>query len=276
MSLIGPTAPPELHVMSYNIRRRMPTLNPVMADRWSRRQPLLQELLETEQPTLLGVQEALPEQANFVRHALGDRYRSIGHGREKNGRGEGCPIFYDRERVRLLDFTQTALSDTPDVQGSTSWGNRTPRVIVDATFADVTTDRKFHFVNTHFDNRSRQSRLRSADRLRDVVLASGLPGIVTGDFNVDADAEAHGVLLEDGKLVDAWSHVDARITEVWGTFLDYHPPQHDHKRIDWILTTPGITVKKVGINVSRSKRGWGSDHAAVQAVVRLDRLPGNY
>lgn len=269
MSLIGPTAPPELHVMSYNIRRRMPTLNPVMADRWGRRRPLLQELLEAEQPVLLGVQEALPEQANFVRHALGDRYRSIGHGREKDGRGEGCPIFYDRERVRLLDFTQTALSDTPDIQGSTSWGNRTPRVVVDATFADVASDKKFHFVNTHFDNRSRSSRLRSADRLRDVVLASGLPGIVTGDFNVDADAEAHAILLDDGKLVDTWSHIDARITEVWGTFLDYRPPQHDHKRIDWILATPGITVDRVGINVSRSKKGWASDHAAVQAVLRL-------
>lgn len=269
MSLIGPIPPPGLHVMSYNIRRRMPTLYPVMADRWAHRRPLLAELLEAEQPVLLGVQEALPEQASFVRHSLGDRYRSIGIGREKDGRGEGCPIFYDRERVRLLDWTQTALSDTPDIQGSTTWGNRTPRVIVDATFADVATEKRFHFVNTHFDNRSVKSRLRSAERLREVALISGLPCVVTGDFNVDAEAEAHGILLADGKLIDTWNHVNARITEVWGTFLDYRPPQHDHKRIDWILTTPGIAVDTVGINVSRSTKGWASDHAAVQAVVTL-------
>lgn len=269
MSLIGPTAPPELHVMSYNIRRRMPTLYPVLADRWTHRRPLLKQLLTAEQPALLGVQEALPEQAIFVRQALGDRYRSVGHGREKDGRGEGCPIFYDRERLRLLDWTQTALSDTPDVHGSTTWGNRTPRMIVDATFADAATEIRFHFVNTHFDHRSRLSRLRSAERLRAVVLASGLPSVVTGDFNVDAATEPHDMLLAGGELVDSWSRVDARITEHWGTFLDYHPPKHDRKRIDWILTTPGVTVEKVGINVTRFDAGWPSDHAGVQAVVRL-------
>jgi hypothetical protein len=30
-----------------------------------------------------------------------------------------------------------------------------------------------------------------------------------------------------------------------------------------------VTVEKVGINVARFERGWPSDHAAVQAVVRL-------
>jgi len=269
MPLIGPTPPPELQVMSYNIRRRMTNLNPVLADRWPHRQPLLQQLLEDEHPSILGVQEALPAQADFVREALGERYRSIGHGREKNGRGEGCPIFFDRDRVRLIDFTQSMLSDTPDVQGSTTWGNRTPRVIVDATFADVATGVRFHFINSHFDNRSRTSRLRSADRLRDVALASGLPAIITGDFNTDAHSEVHTALLGDGRLVDAWDVAHTRITEVWGTFLDYRPPQHNHKRIDWILATPGITVEKVGINTTRYDKGWPSDHAAVQAVVRL-------
>ncbi len=270
MPLVGPTPPPDLHVMSYNIRRRMPTLYPVMADRWPHRQPLLRRLLEEEQPALLGVQEALPEQANFVRHSLGERYRSVGHGREEGGRGEGCPIFYDRERVRLIDWVQTALSDTPDVQGSTTWGNRTPRVIVDATFVDVPTDIRFHFVNTHFDNRSRRSRMLSAARLRSVALATGLPTIVTGDFNVDAGAEPHQMLLAGGQLVDTWDAADRRLTEMWGTFLDYHQPRHDRKRIDWILTTPGVTVEKAGINTTRYEKGWPSDHAAVQAVVRLD------
>ncbi|MBK4347129.1 endonuclease/exonuclease/phosphatase family protein [Lacisediminihabitans changchengi] len=271
MPLMGPTPPPELHVMSYNIRRRMTNLNPVLADRWPHRQPLLKQLLEEERPSILGVQEALPEQATFVRHALGEQYRSIGHGREKNGRGEGCPIFYDRERVRLIDFTQTMLSDTPDAQGSSTWGNRTPRVIVDATFADVATETRFHFINTHFDNRSRTSRLRSADRLRDVALVSGLPTIITGDFNTDANSEVHTALLGDGRLVDTWDAADRRVTEVWGTFLDYHPPKHDHKRIDWILTTPGVSIEKVGINTTRFDRGWASDHAAVQAVIRVAR-----
>jgi endonuclease/exonuclease/phosphatase family metal-dependent hydrolase len=101
------------------------------------------------------------------------------------------------------------------------------------------------------------------------VLASGLPTVVTGDFNVDGGTEAHEVLLEGGALVDTWSDADARITEKWGTFLNYQPPQHDRKRIDWVLATPDVKVEKVGINVAKFKHGWPSDHAAVQAVVRL-------
>lgn len=268
-AIIGPVAAPDLHVMTYNIRRRMPHLMPRSPDRWVHRRPLLKRLLDAEQPALLGVQEALFEQANFVRHALGEHYRSIGYGREANKGGEGCPILYDARRLRVLDWQQTALSDTPDVPGSTSWGNRTPRLVVDAIFRDLATGIEFQAVNTHLDNRSRISRLHSADVLRRLVQASPLPTIMTGDFNTDAETDPYDELTGQGLLLDTWDTAEERLTEVWGTFLDYRPPEHDRKRIDWILVTPGIAVLKAAINVTRYEGGWPSDHAPVQAVVNL-------
>ena len=268
-AIIGPVAAPDLHVMSYNIRRRMPHIMPHSPDRWVHRRPLLKRLLEAEQPALFGVQEALFEQASFVRHALGEHYRSIGYGRETNKGGEGCPIFYDSRRLRVLEWRQTALSDTPDVPGSTSWGNRTPRLVVDATVRDLATGIEFQAVNTHLDNRSRASRLRSADVLRRIVQASPLPTIMTGDFNTDAETEPYDQLTGQGLLLDSWDTAETRLTEVWGTYLNYQPPEHDHKRIDWILVTPGITVLRAAINVTRYEGGWPSDHAPVQAVVNL-------
>jgi len=268
-AVIGPVTAPGLHVMSYNIRRRLPHLNPRSPDRWVHRHPLLKRLLETEQPALLGVQEALFEQANFVRHALGERYHSIGHGREANKGGEGCPIFYDSHRLRVLGWRQTALSNTPDVPGSTSWGNRTPRIVIDAVFHDLDTGIEFQAVNTHLDNRSRTSRLRSAVELRRIVSASPLPAIVTGDFNTDAETDPYDELSGRGLLLDSWDTAQRRLTEVWGTFPNYRPPEHDRKRIDWILTTPTVAVLSAAINVTRYDGGWPSDHAAVQAVVRL-------
>ncbi|MHA6695285.1 endonuclease/exonuclease/phosphatase family protein [Homoserinimonas sp. A520] len=272
-ALIGPVAAPGLHVMTYNIRRRLPHLMPRSPDRWVHRQPLLRRLLQAEQPALLGVQEALFDQAGFVRHTLGEHYRSIGHGREANTGGEGCPIFYDSRRLRVLSWRQTALSDTPDVPGSTSWGNRVPRIVVDATMRDLDTGIEFQAVNTHLDHKSRSSRLRSADALRQIVSASTLPTIMTGDFNTAADTDPYDALTGEGLLVDTWDVTQKRLTEVWGTFLDYRQPEHDRKRIDWILVTPGITVEKAAINVSRYEKGWPSDHAAVQAVVSLS-VPG--
>src|SRR5690554_5709426 len=268
-ALIGPVEAPGLHVMSYNIRRRLPSLMPRSPDRWARRRPLLRRLLRTEQPALIGVQEALFEQAQSLRQALGEHYHSIGHGREANMGGEGCPIFYDSRRLRVLEWRQTALSDTPEVPGSTSWGNRIPRIVVEATMRDLDTGIEFQAVNTHLDHHSRTSRLRAADELRGIVLASPLPTIMTGDFNTDADTDPYDALTGHGLLVDTWDVTQERVTEVWGTFLNYRPPRHPRKRIDWVLVSPEVEVLKAGINVRRYEEGWPSDHAAVQSVVRF-------
>lgn len=269
LPFIGHVDAPGLHVMSYNIRRRIPHLNPRSPDRWEHRKPLLRRLLGTEVPALLGVQEALPDQADFVRRSLGARYGVIGYGRQADRRGEGCPIFYDRERLVLLGWEQTALSDTPLAQASTTWGNRVPRVVVDARFRDLVTGMEFQAVNTHFDHISRISRLRSAELLHSIVAASDLPTVVTGDFNTDVGSRPYTALTDSGHLVDSWYAAAERLSVVWGTFLDYKPPVRERKRIDWILVSPGIVVEKVGINVVRYDGGWPSDHAPVQAVLRF-------
>jgi endonuclease/exonuclease/phosphatase family metal-dependent hydrolase len=267
--LIGPVEAPDLHVMSFNIRRRMSHLIPGSPDRWERRRPLLQRLLESEQPALLGVQEALPDQAGFVRHALGVRYRSVGFGRNANGRGEGCPLFYDTERLHLIEWSQTALSDTPRVPGSTSWGNWVPRVIVVAILLDMSTGHEFRAMNTHFDHRSRRSRVHSAEVVRQRVAASSMPALVMGDFNTDSGTLPFDVITGRRTLVDTWDSAAERVSDSWGTFPDYHAPRRDRKRIDWILASPTITVLKAGVNVARFDGGWPSDHAPVQAVVRI-------
>ncbi|TFB99537.1 hypothetical protein E3O42_13355 [Cryobacterium adonitolivorans] len=56
-SLIGRVSAPDLHVMTYNIRRRVPTLRRGSADRWDTRKLLLQRLLAA--PDLL--QQPAPE-----------------------------------------------------------------------------------------------------------------------------------------------------------------------------------------------------------------------
>lgn len=283
LPFIGPVDAPGLHVMSYNIRRRIRHFNPRSPDLWAHRKPLLARLLENEQPAVLGAQEALPDQANFVRRSLGKRYGVVGYGRQQDRRGEGCPIFYDRDRLLLLGWEQTALSDTPLVQASSTWGNRVPRVVVDARFRDLVTGHDFQVVNTHFDHVSRLSRLRSAERLREIVASSGLPAIATGDFNTDVGSGPYDVLMgaDDpgaargaGVLTDTWYNAAERLSVVWGTFLDYKPPVRERKRIDWILTSPGVTVEQVGINVVRYEGGWASDHVPVQAVLHFGRRGG--
>ncbi|WP_228721037.1 endonuclease/exonuclease/phosphatase family protein [Arthrobacter sp. 260] len=273
--LIGPVAAPDYHVMTFNIRRSMPHLRPGHRDSWAVRAPLVTRLLQDERPTLLGVQEALPVQLDAVQSGLGSTYTGIGRGRNADGQGEQCPLFYDRSRLSLLDWEQLALSNTPTVPGSTSWGNRIPRIAVRAVFSDLRSGQEFTVINTHLDHLSKRSRLYSADTLRHLVQDTKLPGIVMGDFNVDAPSGAYDVLTEGGRLADTWRAANRQLTEQWGTFPHYGKPQRGTKRIDWILATEDFSVQRAGINVTRYGGAWPSDHAPVQAVLTPGGRPGS-
>lgn len=267
--LIGPVAAPGLQVMTYNIRRRMQHLVPTSPDRWATRKWLMRDLLRAERPTVLGTQEAMLEQARFVLDSLGPTYRRIGYGRGANKTGEGCPIFYDSERLALLDWSQQALSDAPHQPGSIGWGNWVPRIVVRAVFRDLATGAEFVSLNTHFDQRSQRARMKSADAIRRILSSSPLPTLITGDFNTDVGSDPHQRILVDGALVDTWHAATSRLSEVWGTFPNYGEPRHDSKRIDWILASSTIDVEQAAINLTRFGGAWPSDHAPVQAVVRI-------
>ena len=272
--LMGATAPPALHVMSWNIRRRVSHLLPRAADRWDVRAPRLRALLQAERPTLLGVQEALADQAHFVRASLGAGYRFVGQGRGARGNGESCPLFYDERRLELLAWDQAALSDQPTRPGSTSWGNVIPRIAVCATFRDRATDKRFQAINTHFDHLSGRSRLLSALAVGRMAAASTLPTVVTGDLNAGEGSPPLLRLLSERQLVDVWDAAHSHASVRWGTFAGYRTPRPQGRRIDWILVSPDCRVDRAGINAQRCDGGWASDHLPVQALLSLPGTAG--
>jgi len=265
-AMIGPVSPPDLHVMTLNVRRRFDRRMRRLADRWDVRRPALEALLRSERPTLLGVQEARPDQAAVI-SALG--YRFAGLPETGRGRDEGCPLFYEDERLELLDWTQEALSDHPEVAGSTSWGNLIPRIMVWARMRDRATNAELLVINTHLDHLSLRSRLRSAVVIRERVAAQALPAIVMGDLNASQRSRPVRELLRGGVLTDAWTAASTLLTPQWGTFPNYRSPKVGGTRIDWITVTPTIDVQRAGINAGRFQGQWPSDHLPVQAVVRL-------
>ncbi|MDR6906967.1 endonuclease/exonuclease/phosphatase family metal-dependent hydrolase [Agromyces sp. 3263] len=272
-ALIGPVPAPELHVMTYNIRRRLPHVLPGSPDRWSTRRPLVRRILAAEQPTILGVQEALADQVDDVGDALGSRYRWIGFGRNPSGRGERCPIFYDDDRLELRQWRQFALSSTPEVAGSRSWGNLVRRVVVTAEFTDRATGARVLASNTHLDHLSTRSRLESARYLvaRATAASAADPEatiVLTGDVNADVDSAVHRRLTETGVLRDTWEAATERLTPQWGTFSNYRRLRQGGKRIDLILVGPGVVVERTGINAVRFDGAAASDHEPVQAVIR--------
>ncbi|WP_431779275.1 endonuclease/exonuclease/phosphatase family protein [Microbacterium aurantiacum] len=278
LPVIGPVPAPGIHVMTFNIRRRSSRPGGPIADRWERRRALVAELLRAEQPAVLGIQEAMPDQADAVGLALGDTYRRLGRGREREGHGEGCPIFVDAARFDILAHRQVALSETPEVPGSRGWFAAAPRTAVIATLRDRATGSACDVVNTHFDHVSPLARVRSAEQIRRMVVKGGRPVVVLGDLNAGAGSRPLRVLLGDGLLADAWSRAAVRRTPEWGTRPNYRRPRADARRIDWILVGGvdgghgGIEVDVVAINGESVRGRWPSDHLPVQAVLRLPPL----
>lgn len=268
-ALIGPLPAPALHVMSWNIRRRTFALHPRRADRWAHRAPKLRSLLLTERPSLLGAQEVLSDQARYLADTLGEGYRAVGHGRGPRGGGEASPIYYDADRLELLDWEQCALSDTPHRPGSRSWGNLIPRSLVSARFRDRATSTAFLAMNTHLDHLSQRSRLRAAQSIRHRVTISSLPVVFMADMNARPNNAAIQTLLDPRVLADTWSTAAQRLGEEWGTFTNYREPRLDRPRIDFIMASPEVSVIRAGINAERHHGGWASDHLPVQAVLHL-------
>lgn len=269
MTGYAPVGPPLLQVMTFNVRRPVGALAWRSADRWSARRPRLVQLLQTARPTVLGLQEVMPTQASDIRSALGGRYAMIGRGRGPEGRGEGCPLAYDRTRLALVEHRQWALSATPDVAGSRSWGNLVPRIAVTARFLDHDTGAEFAVVNTHLDPFSRRSRRRSAEALRTHVTGLGVPAVLIGDMNADAGSPALAALRSGGVLRDAWEVAARRASPPWGTFADYRTPRLGRPRLDWILVTAGIRVAEIAVDGARYGGGWASDHLPVHATVEV-------
>ena len=269
--LIGPAGLGDLHVMTFNVRVESGASRPGEPDHWPDRIPAVQQLLRGEQPTLLGVQEALLHQLDVLAEALPPSYRSVGYGREGGGRGEHMSILYDAGRLRLLAWDQFWLSDTPTLIGSASWGNRITRTAIWAHFLDLSTGVEFVMVNTHLDHESPEARLRSAQVLRDLAGSfEGRPTLMTGDFNAPAAAsDPFWVLTGSGFLRDTWFSAARRLTPGYATSPRYRRPWPGGKRLDWILTAGAVEVARTAINPFTLNGRWPSDHLPVQALVRF-------
>ncbi|WP_326597717.1 endonuclease/exonuclease/phosphatase family protein [Streptomyces sp. NBC_01803] len=273
-TVIGAAGGDRLHVVSCNVRYDAGA-GVGTPDSWADRRPVLAAFLRGERPTVLGVQEALYHQVGQVAADLPRHYDWIGLGREGGGRGEFMAVYFDTRRVEPLDYDHFWLSDTPDVIGSTSWGNTIVRMATWVRFRDRRTGRLFAHVNTHLDHRSEHARQRGAVLIRDRIAGfdPALPVVLTGDFNAPAEtSEAYRTLTGDGVLADTWL-AGRRVTPAWGTFPHYGDPVPGGTRIDWILVNRHVEVLKVAINTFRVDGRWPSDHTPVQALVRLAATP---
>lgn len=257
-----------IRIMSFNLRYG--TANDG-DNRWELRKDLVVETIRGLDPDILGTQETLPFQAEFLQQHLTDHVY-IGRSREPdNANGEQCGIFIRKNRFYDLEQGHFWLSETPDVPGSKSWDSSLPRMVTWLKLFDRTTGRTLYVFNTHFDHRGSKAREESAKLVRDriVHLPKDARVVLTGDFNCGEDSAPYRSLLAKPAsflLVDSYRHTHPEKSRNEGTFNGF-TGQMAGARIDWIIANSNLKIWSADI-VRHSKDGrYPSDHFPVTAVV---------
>lgn len=261
------TIPGDVSVMSFNIRYGTAADG---ANSWPNRQVQVIRVIERHQPDILGVQEALDFQLQEMATKL-PQYARVGVGRD-DGRsaGEFSAILYRRSRFEVREQGTFWFSSTPEVPGSTGWGNNITRICTWARLSDRETGRSFYVYNVHLDHESAPSRERSAELLAQRVRERGSGGavIIMGDFNSGEDAVPVRYLLSQLALTDTFGklHPDSTGVATYHAFTG----RTDGARIDHILVSAEFTIRSAGIDRSNEAGLYPSDHYPVHAIMGLE------
>lgn len=268
LGLAQATTNTTLCVMTYNMRYA----SDKTPNAWPQRRPLMREMITNVAPDIMGTQEGLHAQLQDLARDLPD-YDWTGVGRDDGKiKGEFMAVFYRKTRLEALATNHFWLSDTPEIPGSTTWGNSNRRMVTWLKFRDRITGGEFFLFNTHFDHQIQLAREKSAALARKHVteLETKLPVLLIGDFNAAAGANKAYEILTDGNFfADAWTTAAVRAGEGIGTFNGFMPGLRPGPRIDWILTRSAITVERAE-TVTFSRNGqFPSDHFPVTAWLKL-------
>jgi endonuclease/exonuclease/phosphatase family metal-dependent hydrolase len=270
---VGQSASAKLTVVSFNIRFGTASDGD---NHWDKRREFLVETIKTLNPDLLGTQETLGFQRDYLAKELAEYdYSGVGRDDGKEA-GEMMALYYRRARFEKLDGGHFWLSETPDVVGSKSWDSSLPRMVTWVKLRDrnQANSPNILFLNTHFDHRGPTARLESAKLIRQktVDLGKDCCVVVTGDFNADQQSPPYEALFgalnsQQAPVIDTYRAVHAERKANEGTFSGFSPSQTAGARIDWIGVSRDWKVQSAAIDRTARDGRTPSDHFAVTATL---------
>jgi len=261
-----------IKVMTLNLRYDNPADS---LNAWPKRASLVCRFLKEEKPDLLGMQEVLSHQFNYLDSALIDDYASVGVGRTDGGKnGEMNPVFYKKEKFDMIRTITFWLSETPEVPGSISWGSSLPRIVTWMELIDKGDHQRFYYFNTHFAHNSDSARIISSRYLLRAVdsITGGLPFIITGDFNMVPTSTGYSILTgpyENVPLMkDSYIISENKPYGPEYTFNGFSE-KPGSGRIDYIFVRNGMSVSQQRTIIKKEKGIYISDHWPVTASVSI-------
>jgi len=257
-----------LRVISYNIRLDTPNDG---LNAWPFRKEKVAALLRFNGADIFCVQEALANQIADLAEAFPE-FDYYGPARQDGGPGGGehNPIFYNRNKFRLISSGTSWFSDTPGVPGSKSPSAALPRILSWIELQEAATGKKCYVFNTHFDHIGEQARIEAANIItaKLATLPADSPIILTGDFNTTADSEPITIITNpNNKMAMTDSRQLAKYPPLGPdfTFAGWQLEGAPGNTIDFIFVSKPIRVIYHVVIASHSHGFYPSDHLPVLA-----------
>jgi endonuclease/exonuclease/phosphatase family metal-dependent hydrolase len=267
-----------LKLMTYNLKFASPTYKPS----WEVRRDMQIDLIRKYNPDIIGTQEGLKEQIDYLAEHLPD-YVVVGEGRKGGDDDEHMAIFFKRDMFRLRELQSFQLSKTPEIIGSGPQVN--PRMVTWARLAMINippegkaggypenyrghweNTQEFYVFNTHYFNGRRDSlaRLNASKLILEKVNSLNRfgdwtderPVFLMGDFNCRPGSTPYIIFVGEKDSTDP--------DLLKNSF-------EDPKKIDWILYKGSVNVVKyedVDYNVDGV---YPSDHKPIYVEIEIPK-----
>lgn len=237
-------------------------------NQWQYRKDHVFEQIREGNYDVIALQEVLHGPLQTFKELEDYDYFGLGRDDGKEA-GEYNPIFYKKDKFKLLDKGVFWLSKTPDTPSS-DWNSGCKRMLTYVCLETVQTGKQFVFVSTHLDNASELARVNQAQILLEFKenYAFDMPIIICGDFNAYPDSEP--IKLMESKINHVHNLTD-NITGPLGTYNDF-----DHQvdvetlnKIDYIFVSEDIKVDNVCTHIKKHEGKFVSDHFMLTAKVEI-------
>ena len=233
---------------------------------FSLRIPRVLEVIEKENPKVIGFQEVTDSMKKTIRENL-KGYTTIGCGRDSNYHGESMLIAFKTDELELIEVKSVWLSETPNIPG-TKYGldhSGCPRMFTSVLLKHDSIEKPFMFINTHLDHEGAKARVLEATQLTDYIAGVNAKFVLTGDFNATPETPEINLITERLKnrgCVDCTANLGA----TFHCFGKY--PLEKQIKIDYIFTD-GVCKNAYRVEDIPVNGQYYSDHNAVCAEIEL-------
>jgi len=250
-------SPEKINIMTYNIRLDTEADGINM---WDNRKEGVLSLIKEESVDILGIQEGLPSQIEYLSKEL-DGYSMIGEGRDGRNNGEYSAIYYRNKKMNLIETETFWLSETPEMP-SIGWDAAINRIVTLGIFKIKKSKKELIVYNTHFDHIGKIAREKSVGVILNHIKENDFqnrPLIVMGDFNLSP--EDLPIELLSKELNDSFKLFPVK--NPVGTFNGFDLDSKLLDRIDYIFTKNIKITNYKHLNKKLSSGLWPSDHLPI-------------